>query len=97
MSEATYYQKIRQVILDRANKYYHDNTEKLRENAKSKYNELSEEEQDIKREYVRNRYNNMSEKKKQRLREYQRNYRKAKKTTNFFLCIFVQYIKWEKN
>ena len=55
MSETTYYQRNREVILNRAKDYYENNKELLRERererAKNKYGELSEEEKDIKREY----------------------------------------------
>ena len=51
MSEATYYQRNREVILNRAKDYYEDNKELLRERAKNKYRELSAEEKNIKREY----------------------------------------------
>ena len=51
MSETTYYQKNREVILNRAKEYYENNKELLRKRAKSKYRELSEEEKYIKREY----------------------------------------------
>ena len=54
MSETTYYQRNKEVILNRVKKYYHDNIEELRE-SKNKYRELSEKEKDIKREYGRNR------------------------------------------
>ena len=43
MSKTTYYQKIREVILNRAKDYYENNEELLRERAKNKYRELSEE------------------------------------------------------
>ena len=43
MSETTY-QKNREVILNRAKRYYHDNMEVLREKARNKYTGLSEEE-----------------------------------------------------
>ena len=56
MSGTTYYQRNKEVILNRAKDYYHDNIERLRERAKNKYRELSEEENDIKREHGRNRY-----------------------------------------
>ena len=65
-------------MLNRANEYYENNNEVLREKAKNKYRELSEEGKNIKREYGRNRYH-MTEEKKERLKEYQRNYREAKK------------------
>ena len=47
----TYYQRNREVILNRAKDYYENNKELLRERAKHKYRELSEEEKNIKREY----------------------------------------------
>ena len=43
MSETTYYQKNRDVILNRAKDYYENNKKLLRERAKNKYRELSEE------------------------------------------------------
>ena len=51
MSGTTYYQRNREVILNRAKYYYENNKELLRERAKDKYRELSEEEKNIKREY----------------------------------------------
>ena len=51
MSETTYYQRNREVILNRSKDYYENNKELLRERAKDKYRELSEEEKNIKREY----------------------------------------------
>ena len=42
MSETTYYQRNREVILNRAKDYYENNKELLRERAKNKYKELSE-------------------------------------------------------
>ena len=50
MSEKTYYQRNREVVLNRAKDYYENNKELLRER-KNKYRELSEEEKNIKREY----------------------------------------------
>ena len=44
MNETTYYQRIREVILNRAKDYYENNKELLRERPKNKYRELSEEE-----------------------------------------------------
>ena len=43
MSGTNYYQRKKEVILDRAKDYYYDNIEKLREKAKNKYRELSGE------------------------------------------------------
>ena len=82
MSESaglTYYQRKRDIILNRAKDYENDK-ERLREQARDKYRNLSKEEKNEKREYERNRYRNMSEEKKQRLKAYQNNYRKAKKS-----------------
>ena len=67
MSETTYYQRSREVILDRAKDYYRNNRNELKVKATDKYRKLSEEEKDMKRQYGRNRYNNMSEVDKQRL------------------------------
>ena len=60
MSRTTYYQRNKEVMLNRANKYSENNQEVLREKAKNKYRELSEAEN---RDYGRNRYHNMSEEK----------------------------------
>ena len=79
MSRTIYYQRNREVMLSRANKYYENSKEVLREKARSKYRKLFEKEKNIKRKYERNRYHNLSEEKKQRLKEYRRNYCDAKK------------------
>ena len=50
MSEKTYYQKNRDIILNRAKEYYKNNEELLRERAKNKYRSLSEDEKDIKKQ-----------------------------------------------
>ena len=52
MSETTYYQRNREMILNRAKDYY-ENKKRIikRERAKNKYKELSEEEKNIKIEY----------------------------------------------
>ena len=60
MSEKTYYQRNRDVILNRAKYYYENNKERLREQARDKYLNLSEEEGNEKTEYGKNRYHNMS-------------------------------------
>ena len=77
-ADLTYYQRNRGVILNRANNYYENDKEKLKEQARDKCRNLSEEEKYKKREYGRNRYCNMSEEKKQRLKEYQKNIAKQK-------------------
>ena len=50
MSETTYYQRNREVILNRAKDYYENKKELLRERAKNKYRKLFEEEKNIKRD-----------------------------------------------
>ena len=79
MSGTTYYQRNREVILNRAKDYYENNKELLRERTKNKYRELSEEEKNRERECGKSRYHNMSEEKKKRLKEYQKTYRDAKR------------------
>ena len=59
MSETTYYQRNKEVTLNRGKRYHCDNIEELRVKARNKYGELSEDEKDIKTEYGRNRYNNV--------------------------------------
>ena len=71
MYNTTYYQKNRDVILNRAKDYYENDKKRLREQARDKYRSLSEEDKSKKRQYGRNRYHNMSEEKKQKLKEYQ--------------------------
>ena len=65
MSGTINYQRNKEVILNRAKRYYHDNIEVLREKARNKYRNLSEEEKYIKREYGRKRYHRRLEKARQ--------------------------------
>ena len=90
--DLTYYQRNRDLILNRAKDYYENNKERLREQARDKYKNLSEEEKDKKREYGKNGYCIMSEEEKKRLKEYQKNYRETKKSkyinkSNSFLIL----------
>ena len=62
MSGTTYCQRNRAAILNRANEFYQNNNEVLREKSRNKYRELSEEEKNIKREYGRNTYQNILKK-----------------------------------
>ena len=83
MSESaslTYYQKTRDVILNRAKDYYGNDKERLREQARDKYRNLSEEEKIKKENRVKIDVTTCLKKKKQRLKEYQKNYREAKKS-----------------
>ena len=56
MSKITYYQRDRDIILNRAKEYYKNNKELLRERAKNKYRSLSEDEKDIKKHYQKGRF-----------------------------------------
>ena len=80
IADLTYYQKNKDLVLNKAKNFYKNNKERLREQERDKYRSLSEEEKNKKREYRKNRYHNMSEEKKQKLKEYQKNYREAKKS-----------------
>ena len=62
MSEKTYYERNRNVILNRAKNYYKNDKERLKEQAWYKYRNLSEE-KNKKGENGKNRYHNMSEEK----------------------------------
>ena len=46
MSERTYYQRNRDVTLNRGKDYYKDDKERLRDNVKNQYRNLSEEEKE---------------------------------------------------
>ena len=79
MSNTTYYQRYREVILNRAEDYYENNKKRLRVQERDNYRNLSEEDKTKKREYGRDREHNMSEEKKQGLKKYQKSYRDTKK------------------
>ena len=55
----TYYQRNRDVILNRAKDYQENDKERLTEQARDKYKNLSEEERNKRREYGKNRYHNV--------------------------------------
>ena len=59
-TDLTYYQKNRDMIVNRVKYYYENDKERLREQARDKYRNLSKEEKNKKREYGKNRYQNMS-------------------------------------
>ena len=77
--DLTYYQKTREVILNRAKDYFDNDKERLREQVRDKYRNFFEEEKK-KREYGKKRYHNMFEEKKKRLKESQKSYHKARKS-----------------
>ena len=76
ITDLTYYQRNRDLILNRKKDYQKNNKEILREQARDECRSLSEEKKNRKREYGKNKYHNMSEEKKQRLKEYQKEYQK---------------------
>ena len=78
MDNTTYYQRNRDIALNKAKEYYKNNNERLKKLARDKYRHLSEEDKNKKREYGKNRYHNMSEEKNQKLKEYQKNIEKQK-------------------
>ena len=47
----TYYQRNRDLVLNKAKEYYKSNKDRLSKQAREKYNNLSKEEKDKKREY----------------------------------------------
>ena len=55
MNDLTYYQRNRDVTLNRAKDYCENDKERLRDQARDKYRNLSEEERYKKREYRKNR------------------------------------------
>ena len=61
--ELAYYQRNRDVILNRAKNYYENDKERLREQVREKYRNLSEEDKNKKREYGKNRYHVLRKKK----------------------------------
>ena len=62
----TYYQKNKELVLNKAKEYYKNNKDRLSKQAREKYAGLSEEEKDKKREYRRNKYHTMSGKKQKK-------------------------------
>ena len=72
MSITSYYQRNKDMIVNRTKEYNKIDKEKLREKARDKCGNLSEDEKKIKREYGKNRYLNISEEKKQKLKQYQK-------------------------
>ena len=64
IADLTYYQRNRDVILNKAKDYYKNDKERLKGQERNKHRHLSEEEKNKKREYGKDRYRNMSEEKK---------------------------------
>ena len=72
IADLIYYQKTRNVTLNKAKDYYKNNKERLKEQARDKYRSLSEEEK--KRENTGRIGIIICPKKRNRLKEYQKNY-----------------------
>ena len=51
MSGMTYYQRNKEVVLNRAKDYYKNDKERLRDQARGKYRNLCEEDKNKKKEY----------------------------------------------
>ena len=68
MDNTNYYERNREIMLNRVKNYYENDKERLREQARNKYRYLSEEDKKKKSEYGKNRYHNMFEEKKQELK-----------------------------
>ena len=82
MSNLTYHQIKRDLILNRAKDFYENDKERLREEARDKYRNSSEKEKNEKREYGKKKDTIICQKKKkQRLKEYQKNYGEGKKVS----------------
>ena len=85
MSNTKYYQRSRNVILNKAKDYYENNKERLREHTKDKYRNLSEEEKKQKREHGKDRHHNMFKEKKTRTKKMYREDKKSQR--NSFLIM----------
>ena len=58
----TYYQRNKDMVLNKAKDCYKNNKNRLRKQARDKQRNLSEEEKNKKREQARNKYKNLPEK-----------------------------------
>ena len=96
MDNTTYFQRNRNIALNKAKQYYKNNNKRLKKQARDKYRNLSAEDKNKKREYGKNRYHNMSEEKTQKLREYEKKYREARikrpKTFYYILPLIILYV-----
>ena len=80
-ADLTYYQRNRDVILNREKDYYENDKERLRQQARDKQRNLSEEEKNKRSEYGKKVTATCLKKKKQRLKEYHKNYHEGKKVS----------------
>ena len=93
IADLTYYQRNKDVILNKAKDFYKNNKERLREQARHGYRNVSEDEKNKKREYGEIIYCNISEEKKQRQKKKksarQKNSQYKNKKNNFLIVIVV--------
>ena len=61
-TDLTYYQKNKDMVLNKAKYYYKNNENRLREQVRDKCRNLYEEEENKKREQAKNKYKNLPEK-----------------------------------
>ena len=61
MPSRIYYQSNKEYYSQYQRKFYNDNKETIKEQARIRYNNLSPEEKQKRNEYAKNRYNNLSE------------------------------------
>ena len=94
-TDLTYYQRNKDVILNKAKDYYKNNKKRLREQARNKYRNLSEEDKNKKREYRKNRYHKISEEKNQKLKEYQKIITRQKSPN--ISSVFCYYLRHTTN
>ena len=59
MKNATYYQRNKEIMLNRRKDYYENDKGRLKKQARDQYKSLSEEDENKKRAYGKNRYHNM--------------------------------------
>ena len=71
---------------EKAAKYYEDNTDVLKKNARNKYKNLPErEKKDVKRAYGRDIYTNMNEDEENKLKKYKKTIKRQ--NINFFCTV----------
>ena len=79
--ELTYYQRNRDVILNRAKDYYENDKERLRGQARDKYGNLSEEEKSKKRKYEKNQIPQYVWRKKTKIKRISKKLSRGKKVS----------------
>ena len=91
MTDLTYYQRNKNMIINTGKNYYENDKKRLGEQALDKYRNLSEEDKNKKREYERNRYHNMSEKKKNKKQKDIKKITARLRSLNLIINIFYGY------